>query len=426
LFQESFGNLKHYRPFCFADQSNSRLDNASLRPLWSALLVGLLVTSTTPRAVVAQDAPTNVSSASADENAQKGYEAYQRKDFQTALSFFHRAADQGSARAQFSIGLMYREGAGVQKNDAQALAWFRMAADHGYAQAQNKMGFLYKDGEGGVRQDFAQALSWFRKAADQGDPTGQFLLGSMYMYGYGVQIDIPQALRWFQKAADNGNSAAENTLGQMYELGAGVPKNLAAARKWHQRAADHGNADSKEKLAQLDAANALTPTSRAAASSDAEEAFRFLQRQVNMDVSISGLSEPGLSWVRATDGDICRLHCGYHIAMGIHDVADTEYEFAMKDVALNTIQWEMDGRGRADFFFSSANGPSAFRGRSRTRKVEVISFTQTPRSDWSRWAEWDKNEKAVCRAKPDRADLDRVVKAFAVLAKACGARETPF
>src|SRR6202000_1712330 len=125
--------------------------------------------------------------------------------------------------------------------------------------------------------------------------------------------------------------------------------------------------------------------------------------------------------LEATDGDICRLRCGYHLAIGIHELLDNAFEFAMADVATNTIDSELDENNRADFFFSSATSPSGFRVRSRKRKVDVISFDQKPLSDCTPWTPWTKTEKAACRSKPNNADLERVVRAFTVLAKACGA-----
>ena len=35
-----------------------------------------------------------------------------------------QSADQGDAKAQFNLGLMYVNGRGVPQDDAQALAWF--------------------------------------------------------------------------------------------------------------------------------------------------------------------------------------------------------------------------------------------------------------------------------------------------------------
>jgi hypothetical protein len=159
---------------------------------------------------------------------------------------------------------------------------------------------------------------------------------------------------------------------------------------------------------------------------DAKAAFQYLQRQLTIDVSMLGRPESGLARLQAIEGDICRLRCGFHLAIGIHDVADIETEFAVPDMAPSTIRWEIDRDNRAFVSFGSTVGTPVFRSRGRSRKVDLFSFDQKPQSDWSKWGEWKKTEKVACRAKADKADLDRAMRAFSVLASACGARQTPF
>jgi len=62
---------------------------------------------------------------------------------------------------------MYEKGLGIAQDLVQAVAWYRKAADQGSAMAQYNMGVMYRDSLG-VRRDPAQALKWFRAAADQG------------------------------------------------------------------------------------------------------------------------------------------------------------------------------------------------------------------------------------------------------------------
>ena len=86
-------------------------------------------------------------------------------------------ADQGSAAAQYSLGLMYDEGLGVFPQDyAEAARWFRLAADQGFADAQFSLGYKYNLGQG-VPQDDAEAVRWYRLAADQGLDVAQYNLG---------------------------------------------------------------------------------------------------------------------------------------------------------------------------------------------------------------------------------------------------------
>ena len=42
-----------------------------------------------------------------------------------------KAAEQGDAKAQYKLGVMYDYGRGVPVNDAEAVKWYRMAAEQG-------------------------------------------------------------------------------------------------------------------------------------------------------------------------------------------------------------------------------------------------------------------------------------------------------
>jgi hypothetical protein len=92
------------------------------------------------------------------------YAAYQRGNYATALRHLRPLADQGDARAQSILGLMYAEGQGVPQDSAEAVTWYRVAADYGHAPPQYNLGLSYANGEG-VSQDYVSAHMWFNLAA---------------------------------------------------------------------------------------------------------------------------------------------------------------------------------------------------------------------------------------------------------------------
>ncbi len=93
-----------------------------------------------------------------------------------ALPLFREAAEQGHADAQYSLGLLYREGRVVDRIDAEAMTWFRKAAEQGHADAQFFVGWMYWRGQGGVASDDAEAVTWYCKAAAQGHERAQRVL----------------------------------------------------------------------------------------------------------------------------------------------------------------------------------------------------------------------------------------------------------
>jgi uncharacterized protein len=105
-------------------------------------------------------------------------------------------------------------------------------AEQGDARAQYTMGLMYEQGYG-VTHDQGKAVAWFEKAAEQGEANGQYRLGSLYYHGRGVPRDLAQAAKWYTRAAQQGDTPAQAALGNMYLLGEGVPKDSVKAAYWH-------------------------------------------------------------------------------------------------------------------------------------------------------------------------------------------------
>ncbi|HHF3751881.1 TPA: tetratricopeptide repeat protein, partial [Haemophilus influenzae] len=140
-----------------------------------------------------------------EQQFQQGLTAYEQSNYQTAFKLWLPMAEQGYAKAQFNLGVMYAKGQGVKQDDFEAVKWFRKAAEQGYAEAKFNLGHMYSKGRG-VKQDDFEAVNWYRKAAEQGDADAQAILGFLYLLGErGVQVNKSLAKEWFGKACDNGN-----------------------------------------------------------------------------------------------------------------------------------------------------------------------------------------------------------------------------
>jgi TPR repeat protein len=101
--------------------------------------------------------------------------------------------------------------AGMDANNrgdyATALREWRPLAEQGDARAQCSLGLLYENGDG-VPRDYAKARQWYEKAAAQGEAKAQFYLGIQSAYGEGGSLDLVQAHMWYSLAAGNGNAHA--------------------------------------------------------------------------------------------------------------------------------------------------------------------------------------------------------------------------
>ena len=205
-------------------------------------------------------------------------QAYEQKDYATAMRQYLVAAQGGDAQAQYQVGYMYQLGQGVAADPATALQWYRKSADQNFANAQGQIGYLYQYGVG-VPQDYVAALHWYGLAAAQGFKTAQFQLGYLAQHGMGAAKNYETALKWYRLAADQGSAPAQNQLGYLYQMGYGVRMNYSDAFHWYKAAADQGLATAQYSVGRMydqglgvahDEAAARDWIGRAAAGGNAE------------------------------------------------------------------------------------------------------------------------------------------------------------
>jgi hypothetical protein len=171
--------------------------------------------------------------------------AYEKGDYVTASKELKPLAEEGDPGAQYNLGLMCRDGQGVQKDDFEAVKWFRKAADQGFAQAQYSLALMYRDGLG-VRQDDAEQAKWCCMAAEQGYADAQHQMGTGYAVGRGVPQDLVKAHMWFDLAAIQGDSEAQKDRDKA--AGMMTPSQIAEAQKlareWKPKGKDQGGSSS--------------------------------------------------------------------------------------------------------------------------------------------------------------------------------------
>ena len=105
-----------------------------------------------------------------------GVEAFETKQFATAIKELTPAAKAGDPNAIYYLALMYGGGFGVERNLATALELYGQAAEMGHVPAQKEYGTALAIGDG-AEQDVAEGLKWLIIAARAGDQSaGVFAL----------------------------------------------------------------------------------------------------------------------------------------------------------------------------------------------------------------------------------------------------------
>jgi TPR repeat protein len=227
----------------------------------------------------------------------KGMAAYQSADYATALQEWLPLAEQGSAGAQYNLGVMYVAGQGVSKDIAEAVQWYQLAAEQGAANAKFNVGIAYRSGLG-VIQDAAEAERWFRLSAEQGIPLAQFVLGDMYEYGEGVPQDNAEAEKWYRAAAEQGYANAQMNLGSMYDNGKAVIQENGETAKWEGLGSDQETAGERTMLFSS-VANILKDTVSAhmwwsISSTNGNPNAASLLERVEAEMTISQIAEANL------------------------------------------------------------------------------------------------------------------------------------
>lgn len=169
---------------------------------------------------------------------------------QDGLNQLEQLATQGHLMAQFALGLLYDKGLNVQQDYEKAVKWYLKAAEQEDAKAQNNLGAMYYYGKG-VDQNNNKAVKWYQKSAEQGNAIAQYNLGSMYHYGQGVTQSNQNAVKWYRKAAEQNHVKAQYHLGVIYEDGINGEPNTEEAVIWYKKAATQGNIKAQVNLGMI-------------------------------------------------------------------------------------------------------------------------------------------------------------------------------
>ncbi|MBQ7502920.1 sel1 repeat family protein [bacterium] len=189
------------------------------------------------------------------------------KNFTAAAAYYEKAIANDNTPADFKLfskcklGLLYLTEESV-RNSRRGERYLTEAADNDdYIYAQLSLGILYYQGIG-TDKDFDKAFVWISKAANAKIEPGcetekertfcrakaRFLLGNMYLQGQGTSKAPKKAFKCFQKSADDGNKEAEAMLGYMMVCGEGTVKDRAVGMHMLQKLADKDNPKAKELL----------------------------------------------------------------------------------------------------------------------------------------------------------------------------------
>jgi TPR repeat protein len=169
-------------------------------------------------------------------------------NFAQAIDLFKRGAQQGHPLAMYNLGLHYRDGIGVPRDDVQATEWFARAAGSGLVSAMVEYGKALWLGRGQPDSvpNARRAIEWLQRAAEAGSQRAMYWLGYIYQRKHDPQL----ALLWYGRAAEVGNGEAQVNVAQIMERGDGLPNpQPEISERYWRLAAHHGDAFAQVEFA---------------------------------------------------------------------------------------------------------------------------------------------------------------------------------
>lgn len=216
-------------------------------------------------------------------------------DAKLAFDWCLSSAKQGYAEAQFKLGSFYYLGLGTKVDYDQAIYWYEAAAKQGHAIAKYNLAVIFERGLG-VPQDYARAIKLYKESIDGGFKVAMYNLGEMYYWGYGVKQDYKQAYEYYHVAAMHGCVVAQYSIGYLYEKGLGIKQSDARAFFWYHKAATQNHALSQLKLGLMYLHGDMVPVDHRKAESWLELAAA--QGNANAQYQMGMMAQHGLGSTR--------------------------------------------------------------------------------------------------------------------------------
>ena len=218
-----------------------------------------------------------------------------------AFGAFYKAAKQGYATAQRSLGYCYEKGEGVEQSTSESEKWYHLAAEQGNTDTlfiseicfhkRKNVTKTYLEAVEGYRSKFRESireriresrmkrshpmfsheinrmldsdekeayLQTIIQMAHEGYGKCIFELGILfsggygydydYGYGYGVPHSYSEAVKCYRRAAEKGYADAQYMLGLCYKDGIYVQQSYLKAVKWWRLASGYGLADAQFEI----------------------------------------------------------------------------------------------------------------------------------------------------------------------------------
>ncbi len=176
-------------------------------------------------------------------NLEYGLMAYKEKRFSEAVSYFQKAALEGSPYAQFMLGECYYNGYGVKTDFQEAYNWYYKSNENDFDEAGKRIVDLFIDTDN-LTIEKTEAFEMCGREAEKGYSNAQYKLALLFEQNSEQEF----AFKWFKSAAEQGHPDAQNRLGDCYENAKGVGQDFKEAYYWYKEAAAQGIKNAQQAM----------------------------------------------------------------------------------------------------------------------------------------------------------------------------------
>lgn len=153
------------------------------------------------------------------------------------------SASQGNVFAATYMAHCYKEGIGTRRDNDKQMEYLTIAADHGSVPSRTQLGLLCYN-----KRDYVQAFNNFSMAAERNDVNATYFTGLLLLEGKGVGQNATEGVNYLMRAERRGHTRAIYRLGRCYATGEGVARNPEQAARNYALAAANGLANANWAL----------------------------------------------------------------------------------------------------------------------------------------------------------------------------------
>ncbi|EJK66344.1 hypothetical protein THAOC_12742, partial [Thalassiosira oceanica] len=179
-----------------------------------------------------------------------------QKDMQKAIDLYTEAADLGSIKAVYNLGVLYDNGVGVGQDEAKAAEFYKRAAMQGHVESSNNLGCFEGD-----KGNFDNAVRHFVIAAKMGFGQSFGAVKGMFEAGLATEEQYVQALTGYQNAieamkspereeAKSFHDSLEN-IKKMFKGGLATKEHYAEALKGYQDTVEEMKSHDRDEAKRL-------------------------------------------------------------------------------------------------------------------------------------------------------------------------------